>query len=58
MTLHRTDGSEIAVNREYVYLIRPPHKNEHGNAVLIISALAQQIRETVDEARTLLESGE
>jgi hypothetical protein len=36
-------------------MIRPPHKNEQGNAVLVISALSQQIMESVEEARVLLE---
>jgi len=36
-------------------MIRKPHKNERGNAVLIISALSQQVLETVEEAERLLE---
>lgn len=56
VTFHRPDGTEIAVGRDWVYMIRPPQKNEHGNAVLVISALSQQVLETVDEARMLLES--
>jgi hypothetical protein len=46
----RPDGRKIAVGRDWVYMIRPPHKNEGGNAVLVISALNQQIMETVEEA--------
>jgi hypothetical protein len=49
-------GNKIAVAREWVYMIRLPHKNERGNAVLVISALSQQIMETVAEARALLET--
>lgn len=52
----RTDGTKIAVGRDWVYMIRPPHKNEHGNAVLVISVLNQQIMETVEQARVLLET--
>ena len=50
------NGDKIMVSRDWVYMIRPPHKNEQGNAVLVISALNQQIMESVDEARMLLES--
>jgi len=53
---HDPSGNKIVVGRDWVYMIRRPHKNEQGNAVLIISALNQQIMETVDEARALLES--
>ena len=48
-------GNKIAVARDWVYMIRKPHKNEGGNAVLVISALNQQIMETVEAARALLE---
>ena len=53
---HDPSGNVIAVGRDWVYMIRRPHKNEQGNAVLVISALSQQIMETVDEARMILES--
>jgi hypothetical protein len=49
-------GNKIAVNRDWVYMIRKPHKNERGNAVLVISALSQQIMETVDQARVSIEA--
>ena len=50
------NGDKVMVCRDWVYMIRRPHKNEQGNAVLVISALNQQIMESVDEARMLLES--
>jgi hypothetical protein len=53
---HDPAGNAVMVGRDWVYMIRRPHKNEQGNAVLVISALSQQIMESVDEARMLLES--
>lgn len=56
VTFHDPAGNEVKVGRDWVYMIRKPHKNERGNAVLVISALNQQVTETVEEAQVLLES--
>jgi len=49
----------MLVAPSWVYAIRPPLKTERpANAVLIISALKQQVMETVEQAQVILESGE
>ena len=53
----RPDGSKIAVAPAWVYMIRPPLPNEKpAKAVLIISAIKQQVMESVEDACRMIES--
>jgi hypothetical protein len=52
--LTRPDGSKIAVDPYFVTVVRPPLKNERGNAVLEPSR--QQVVENFDEVVKLLSS--
>jgi hypothetical protein len=54
--LTRPDGKKFPVAPAWVYYIRPPFKNEQGNAVLVFGGgMNQQVMETVAVARDILE---